>query len=63
MTEIKTSPYSRMTSAIAGLLKANAAIREGIAEHAERHESTLDARRKSADNEAKINEGIARQSG
>lgn len=62
MPDVVTSPYSRLTASIAGVLSASTAIREGIATHAQKHEAELERGRMAAENAERINDGIARQS-
>jgi hypothetical protein len=63
MTDVKTSPYSKMRAEMTDLLSAHHAIRRNIANHATVHDGKLDAMRKQAEIEARINEGIARSNG
>lgn len=49
-----------LKAAARSLIEAHAALREGIATHAEKHEAVLDARRKKITQDRKIAEGITR---
>jgi hypothetical protein len=62
MPDVVTSPYAKLTASIAGVLSASQAIRDGIADHAQKHEAELEKSRTAAQHAEMINDGIARQS-
>lgn len=51
--------HPRMFKALARVHSAHQAIRDGIATHAEKHESAIDARRRKLEEDARIANGIA----
>ena len=60
MAHVVTSPYSNMRAALGKVIAAHASIRQSIADHADKYDAALDARRRRAESMAKIEDGIAR---
>lgn len=49
----------RMRKALLAVISAHAAVREGIATHAEKHEAEIDAKRRKLEENQAITNGIA----
>lgn len=60
MADIKTGHMTALDNAIRKTLTAHEAISAEIATHAEKHRADLDARRREAEQQRKISEGIER---
>lgn len=49
----------RMRKALLAAISAHAAVREGIADHAQKHEAAIDAKRRKLEENQAISNGIA----
>lgn len=61
MTALKIRTYANVSKAMSDTVNAHQAIQANIRNHARRHSEAYDARRKVAENDRHIADGIARQ--
>lgn len=60
MENLNRPHVTRLRKTIGAMLDAHAAIRSGVADHAEKHEARVDDARRKAEESKAISDGVAR---